>query len=86
MVLRLVDTVVLNDVVVLLDVLREAAAEVVTVVLREVENVVVHEVVNVVVVFRDVLMLVWSSVSTFVENSFTLLKPNRIIIENYQCN
>ena len=41
-VLRLVDTVVLNDVVVLLDVLREAAAEVATVEVREVENVVVH--------------------------------------------
>jgi len=85
-VLRLAPTAVLNDVVVFRVVVLDADAEVVIVVVRVVGNVVTHSVVNVVVVFCVELVLVCLLVCLFVENSFTLLKPNRIIIENHQCN
>jgi len=78
--------VVLNDVVVFRLVFLDADAEVVNVVVRVVGNVVTHSVVNVVVVFCVELVLVSLLVNLFVENSLTVLKPNRIIIENRQCN
>ena len=77
---------VLNDVVVFRLVFLDADAEVVNVVVRVVGNVVTHSVVNVVVVFRVELVLVSLLVNLFVENSLTVLKPNRIITENHQCN
>lgn len=83
-VFRDVANVVLNEVDVLRDVFRDAAAEVVTVVLRLVGKVVDQNVVYVVVVFLVELVLVNLSVSTFVENSLTLLKPNKIITENHR--
>lgn len=84
--LRLAPTVVLNVVVVFRVVFLDADAEVVNVVVRVVGNVVTHSVVNVVVVFCVELVLVSLLVNLFVENSLTVLKPNRIIIENHQCN